>query len=172
MPGAGPHACIVRQCGRSPMSLAASAGNNFSRIATTTRFCPGRPWAPREQLRRRARWMQRRKSGPDCLSAASFRAVRRASYGPLTLLRVVPTACPDKAGFNEPVPLFTQNPWFVIFTCDCPEGSAQWICSISPHPGAARMSNVPALVPDDGACLDMGKNPTILAPKLHKKDGR
>mgnify|MGYP002063597571 CR=1 FL=1 len=46
--------------------------------------------------------MQRRKSGPDCLSAASFRAVRSASYGHLTLLRVVPTACPHKAGFNEP----------------------------------------------------------------------
>ena len=121
--GLAPHACIVRQCGRSPMSLATSAGNNFSRIATTTRFCPGRPWAPREQLPRRARWMQRRKSGPDCLSAASFRAVRSASYGPLTLLRVAPTACPDKARFNEPVQLFSQNPWFVISTCDSPGGS-------------------------------------------------
>jgi hypothetical protein len=36
------------------------------------------------------------------LSAASFRAARSASYGHLTLLRVAPTACPHKAGFNEP----------------------------------------------------------------------
>jgi hypothetical protein len=45
-------------------------------------------------LRLSARWMQRRKSGPDCLSAASFRAVRSASYGQLTLLRVAPTRLP------------------------------------------------------------------------------
>jgi FtsH-binding integral membrane protein len=46
--------------------------------------------------------MQRRKSGPDCLSAASFRAVRSASYGHLTLLHVASSACPHKAGLNEP----------------------------------------------------------------------
>jgi hypothetical protein len=34
------------------------------------------------------------------LSAASFRAVRSASYGHLTLLRVAPTACPLKAGLS------------------------------------------------------------------------
>ncbi len=46
--------------------------------------------------------MQRRISGPDCLSAASFRAARSASYGHLTPLRVAPSACPHKAGLNEP----------------------------------------------------------------------
>ena len=97
------------------ISLAASDGNKFSRTATTTRPCAGRRSAPREQLRLSARWMQRRKCGPDCLSAASFRAVRSASYGPLTLLRVAPTACPDKAGFNEPVPLVSVHPQMAIF---------------------------------------------------------
>jgi transcriptional regulator GlxA family with amidase domain len=38
--------------------------------------------------------MQRRNSGPDCLSAA-------ASYGHMALLRVAPTACPHMTGFMD-----------------------------------------------------------------------
>ena len=76
----GPTAAILTESD-SPrfISHGASAGIKISRIATITRPCGGRGTAPREQLRLGARWMQRRTNGPDCLSAASFRAVRSAS---------------------------------------------------------------------------------------------
>jgi hypothetical protein len=82
--------------------LAASVGekniaNNYSNEA----MC-GQADGATSAITFSARWMQRRKSGPDCLSAASFRAVRSASYGHLTLLRVAPSACLHMAGLNEP----------------------------------------------------------------------
>jgi len=39
-------------------------------------------------------------SGPDCLSAASFWAARRAFYRHLTAWRVASATCPTRAGFG------------------------------------------------------------------------
>jgi hypothetical protein len=116
--------------------LAEFIGKNYSQIAKTTRPCAGRRPTPHEQWRLSARWMQCRKNGPDCLSAASFRAVRpvpsvppagSASYGHLTRLRVASTACPHKAGFNKPcfVRIAGWIPTGCLFTPDtirCPAG--------------------------------------------------
>ncbi len=60
---------------------------------------------------------KRRTSGPDCLSAASFRAARRACYRHLTAWRVASATCSTHVGYNESHSVRTaESPWNGLYS--------------------------------------------------------